>query len=57
MLNFLFQPKDQQQYQETFNYDFGFGEVDPCYVVNLKEIIPAWRKKLIIKQSITGRRF
>ena len=44
---FLFQPTDQQQYISTFNYDFGFGEVDPCYVVNLKEIIPAWRKKLI----------
>ena len=44
---FLFQPTDQQQYISTFNYDFGFGEVDPCYVVNLKEIIPAWRKKLM----------
>jgi len=40
--DFLFQPKDQWQYQETFNYDLGFGEVDPCYVVNLKEILPAW---------------
>ena len=44
---FLFQPNDQQQYINTFNYDFGFGEVDPCYVVNLKEIMPGWRKKLI----------
>ena len=30
----LFHPKDQWQYQNIFNYDFGFGEVDPCYVVN-----------------------
>lgn len=45
--DFLFQPQDQWQYQETFNYDFGLGEVNPCYVVNLKEILPAWRKKLI----------
>ena len=42
----LFQPKDQWQYREVFNYDLGFGEVDPCYIVNLKEILPAWRNKL-----------
>ena len=43
----LFQPKDQWQYQNIFNYDLGFGEVDPCFIVNLKEILPAWRKKLL----------
>src|SRR5687767_8342591 len=52
---FLFQPKDQQSYTHMFNYDFGFGEVNPCYVVNLKEIIPAWRKKLLLnKQLLEG---
>ncbi len=44
---FLFKPKDQGLYFDTFNYDFGFGVVDPCYIVNLKAIIPAWRKKLL----------
>jgi glycine/D-amino acid oxidase-like deaminating enzyme len=44
--DFLFHPKDQDQYRDILNYDFGFGEVDPCYVVNLKEIIPNWTKKL-----------
>ena len=43
---FLFQPTDPEQYRQTFNYDFGFGKVDPCYVVNLKDLLPAWRKKL-----------
>ncbi len=44
---FLFQPKDQQLYAGSFNYDFGFGEVDPCYVVNLSDVMEAWRKKLL----------
>jgi glycine/D-amino acid oxidase-like deaminating enzyme len=44
---FLFQPKDQQLYTPSFNYDFGFGEINPCYVVNLTEIMKAWRKKLL----------
>ena len=43
---FLFQPKEPQLYTASFNYDFGFGEVTPCYVVNLNEIMKAWRKKL-----------
>lgn len=45
--DFLFQSADQNQYTDRFNYDFGYGKVDPCYVVNLKEILPAWRNRLI----------
>jgi glycine/D-amino acid oxidase-like deaminating enzyme len=55
--DFLFHPKDQWQYHETFNYDFGFGEVDPCYVVNLKEILPAWRKKLLSSNQLLEENF
>src|SRR6187431_2185031 len=55
--DFLFQPKDQSQYQETFNYDFGFGEVDPCYVSNLKEILPAWRKRLLLNNKLLEENF
>jgi len=53
----LFHPKDQWQYQDIFNYDFGFGKVDPCYVVNLKEILPAWRKKLLLNKQLLEEGF
>jgi len=53
----LFHSKDQWQYQDIFNYDFGFGEVDPCYVVNLKEILPAWRKKLLSNNQLLEEEF
>ena len=53
----LFHPNDQWQYQNIFNYDFGFGEVDPCYVVNLKEILPAWRKKLLSNSQLLEEDF
>ncbi len=49
---FLFHPEDQQQYRDTFNYDFGFGNVKPCYVVNLNAILPAWRKKLVANHQL-----
>src|SRR4030095_13369276 len=55
--DFLFHPTDQWQYQETFNYDFGFGKVDPCYIVNLKEILPAWRKKLLSNKQLLEENF
>jgi glycine/D-amino acid oxidase-like deaminating enzyme len=55
--DFLFHPKDQWQYKETFNYDLGFGEVDPCYVVTLKEILPAWRKKLLSNKQLLEENF
>ena len=54
---FLFQPKDQQFYTGSFNYDFGFGEVNPCYVVNLHEIMQAWRKKLLSDDQLLEKDF
>lgn len=55
--DFLLQPKDQRQYEQSFNYDFGFGEVAPCYIVNLKEILPAWRKKLLSNDQLLEENF
>jgi len=56
-VDLLYHPKDQWQYHETFNYDFGFGEVDPCYIVNLKEILPVWRKKLLSNKQLLEEDF
>ncbi|HEU5164441.1 MAG TPA: FAD-dependent oxidoreductase [Chitinophagaceae bacterium] len=55
--DFLFHPKDQWQYQQAFHYDFGFGKVDPCYIVSLKEILPAWRKKLLSNNQLLEEDF
>ena len=53
----LSHPNEQGQYQNIFNYDLGFGEVDPCYVVNLKEILPAWRKTLLSNNQLLEEDF
>jgi glycine/D-amino acid oxidase-like deaminating enzyme len=53
----LFHPIDQSQYQNIFNYDLGFGEVNPCYVINLKEILPVWRKKLLSTNQLLEENF
>ncbi|MBC7849496.1 MAG: FAD-binding oxidoreductase [Chitinophagaceae bacterium] len=43
---YLDQPTDENAYQSTFNYHFGYGEIEPCYLVNLAELLPAWRQHL-----------
>ena len=44
--DFLFHPDDPDKFWSIFTYDFNFGEVHPCYVVNLQELLIGWRKKL-----------
>lgn len=35
-----------------FNYDFGYGEISPVYLAQLKNILPAWREKLKNDQTL-----
>lgn len=44
--SFLKKTAEENMFGQFFNYEFGFGEVNPCYMVNLQELLPAWRKKL-----------
>jgi glycine/D-amino acid oxidase-like deaminating enzyme len=37
---------NEEKFKEVFNYDFGYGEIDPCYIVNLKELLLLWRQQL-----------
>lgn len=52
--SFLSQSADQNKYTGIFNYDFGFGEVDPCYLINLKQILSLWRRKLLSAGQLIG---
>jgi glycine/D-amino acid oxidase-like deaminating enzyme len=37
---------DQNHFNPYFNYSFGCGEIKPCYLVNILQLIKAWRKRL-----------
>ena len=43
---YLSNPENENHFRSSFNYDFGYGEIQPCYLINLQEILPAYRKKL-----------
>lgn len=55
--DFLFHPTDQNKYADIFKDDFGFGEVAPCYVINLNEIISLWRNKLSSARQLIEENF
>lgn len=54
---FLNLPPDENKFNKCFNYDFGYGEVNPCYMINLREILPAWRNKLIQSNQLLEENF
>jgi glycine/D-amino acid oxidase-like deaminating enzyme len=40
-----------------FNYDFGYGEIDPCYLIRLQDILPAYRTHLEQQQLLREELF
>ncbi|MGB8192314.1 MAG: FAD-binding oxidoreductase [Chitinophagaceae bacterium] len=43
--NYLYSAGNED-WRQFFNYPFGSGIIDPCYVVNVKDLITAYRKRL-----------
>lgn len=41
-----------KKYNSIFNSDFGYVEIDPCYMIDLDSIISRWRQKLIASDSL-----
>jgi glycine/D-amino acid oxidase-like deaminating enzyme len=37
---------EQNSFNNHFNYDFGCGEICPCYMVDMNCLISSWRKRL-----------
>ena len=43
---FLSLPTTDHSLHKHFNYDFGYGEIDDCFLVNMKDILRSWRMML-----------
>lgn len=55
--NYVSLPADEKRFLEYFNYDLGYGEIDPVYTTHLENILPAWRKQLLEKGSLLEEEF
>lgn len=47
----------QNHFYHLFNYDFGYGQIRPVYVVYLEKLLPAWRKELKEKNCLIEESF
>jgi glycine/D-amino acid oxidase-like deaminating enzyme len=54
---YLSKPADQQQWNNFFNYDFGAGEIQPCYLVNVQNLLPAYRQQLNARKQLREELF
>lgn len=43
---YLSLPEDIYYWHNLFQYDFGYGEINPCYLIRLQDILPAYRARL-----------
>lgn len=54
---YLSLPDDEQQWAAAFDYELGFGEIGPCYVVQLKELLSGWRQMLKRNDALVEAQF
>ncbi len=50
-------PTDENQWLEQLNYYFGFGEIDPCWLIDINTMLEKWRKKLRDSESLLEETF
>ncbi|MFM9911313.1 MAG: NAD(P)/FAD-dependent oxidoreductase [Chitinophagaceae bacterium] len=55
--SYLLNPADENNFRDFFNYDFGYGEIQPCYLINLPAILPAYRTKLLSEKKLLEEKF
>ncbi len=54
---YLHLPDDENKWQAHFNYPFGFGEIDPCWLIDINAMLKGWRKKLAESGSLLPEKF
>lgn len=48
---------DEDAWRSFFQYDFGYGAITPCYLVNLPELLPAYRRVLQRNNQLLEEKF
>ncbi len=48
---------DTGQYEETFRFNYGVGEIDPCYLIDVQNWLSLWRKQLQKNNALYETKF
>ncbi|MBX2931709.1 MAG: FAD-binding oxidoreductase [Chitinophagaceae bacterium] len=54
---YLSNVKDTESWRNYFNYDFGIGEINPCWQINIQALIQEWRKELQKNNQLIEEKF
>ncbi len=54
---YLSLPADDNDWNPVLNYNFGYGIIHPCYLVNLQILLPAFRNALLDKAVLREEHF
>jgi glycine/D-amino acid oxidase-like deaminating enzyme len=54
---YLQMSSDENAWEEFFNYEFGLGEIGPCYLVDISTLLSEYRKKLIEQRLLKEEHF
>ena len=55
--SYLSEPADENSFRSFFTYDFGYGEIQPCYLINLPAILPSYRNRLFGNKTLIAEHF
>jgi glycine/D-amino acid oxidase-like deaminating enzyme len=50
-------PADENNWREYFHYELGYGIIQPCYLIDLPAMLPAYRRYLQQRQLLREERF
>lgn len=50
-------PSDADRWRSFFRFDFGIGEIDPCWLIDLDRLLSGWRQMLKEKEILVEERF
>jgi glycine/D-amino acid oxidase-like deaminating enzyme len=50
-------PGNDHAWDDHFRYDFGYGVISPCWLVDLPALLAAWRKRMQVREVLLEERF
>lgn len=54
---YLLNVTNTESWRQFFNYDFGIGEINPCWQINIQHLLQTWRKHLLEKEILIEQKF
>lgn len=54
---YLYKADDEQAWDTCFNYEFGWGKIQPCYLVDVQALLFLYKKKLFRQQLLIDEHF